>query len=180
MSYASLPFEGVDWTPFDVIATDAGYRTAATAGELPPSHARVRGAGTRTGKARRHHRVRLRHLPRRGRFWQGRDALVAYGDDGRPTHLKGEYVRDEAEQATYLREVLEVFETEGIEPPSRTPSRATTTTSRRPTHGPRQGERGRGQGADRRPHTRCAGRRYPDVAWEPKAAFDALGDWYGR
>ena len=31
VSYASLPFEGVDWAPFDVIATDAGYRDAATA-----------------------------------------------------------------------------------------------------------------------------------------------------
>ena len=27
ISYASLPFEGVDWTPFDVIASDAGYRS---------------------------------------------------------------------------------------------------------------------------------------------------------
>jgi hypothetical protein len=24
------------------------------------------------------------------------------------------------------------------------------------------------------------GRRYPDMPWEPKAAFDALADWYGR
>ena len=32
VSYASiLPFEGVDWSPFDIIATDAAYRTAATA-----------------------------------------------------------------------------------------------------------------------------------------------------
>src|SRR6266567_7999416 len=31
VGYASLPLEGVDWTPFDVIATDAVYRSAATA-----------------------------------------------------------------------------------------------------------------------------------------------------
>jgi hypothetical protein len=24
------------------------------------------------------------------------------------------------------------------------------------------------------------GRRYPDMPWEPKAAFDALADWFGR
>jgi hypothetical protein len=24
------------------------------------------------------------------------------------------------------------------------------------------------------------GHRYPDVPWEPKAAFDALADWFGR
>jgi hypothetical protein len=23
-------------------------------------------------------------------------------------------------------------------------------------------------------------RRYPDMPWEPKAAFDALADWFGR
>ncbi len=27
VSYASLPFEGVDWTPFDFVSTDAGYRS---------------------------------------------------------------------------------------------------------------------------------------------------------
>jgi hypothetical protein len=23
-------------------------------------------------------------------------------------------------------------------------------------------------------------RRYPDMPWEPKAAFDAVADWFGR
>src|SRR5262245_3400004 len=31
VSYASLPLEGVDWAPFDLIATDAAYRTSVTA-----------------------------------------------------------------------------------------------------------------------------------------------------
>src|SRR5262249_29924801 len=31
VSYASLPLEGVDWTRFDIIATDAAYRTSVTA-----------------------------------------------------------------------------------------------------------------------------------------------------
>ena len=31
VSYASLPLEGVDWAPFDIISTDAAYRAAATA-----------------------------------------------------------------------------------------------------------------------------------------------------
>jgi hypothetical protein len=31
LSYASLPFEGVDWGPFDIISTDAGYRSAEIA-----------------------------------------------------------------------------------------------------------------------------------------------------
>src|SRR5436309_2684475 len=31
VSYASLPLEGVDWSPFDIISTDAAYRTSVTA-----------------------------------------------------------------------------------------------------------------------------------------------------
>jgi hypothetical protein len=31
VSYASLPFERVDWTPFDIVSTDAGYRSTETA-----------------------------------------------------------------------------------------------------------------------------------------------------
>jgi hypothetical protein len=31
LSYASLPFEGVDWAPFDVVSTDAGYRSIEVA-----------------------------------------------------------------------------------------------------------------------------------------------------
>ena len=42
-------------------------------------------------------------------------AMIEWGKDGRPNRLNGEYERDEAEQATYLRELLEVFETEGVD-----------------------------------------------------------------
>jgi hypothetical protein len=31
LSYASLPIEGVDWPPCDVITTDAGYRSVEVA-----------------------------------------------------------------------------------------------------------------------------------------------------
>jgi hypothetical protein len=34
IGYASLPFEGVDWAPFDIVATDAAYPDARTAGRL--------------------------------------------------------------------------------------------------------------------------------------------------
>ena len=36
-------------------------------------------------------------------------------DTGAPVRLKGEYVRDEAGQGAYLRELLEVFEAEGVD-----------------------------------------------------------------
>jgi hypothetical protein len=42
-------------------------------------------------------------------------SIIVWGADGRADRLNGEYVRDEAEQATYLRELLEVFEAEGVD-----------------------------------------------------------------
>jgi len=37
VSYASLPLEGVDWAPFDIVATDAAYRSAVTAANFRDS-----------------------------------------------------------------------------------------------------------------------------------------------
>src|SRR5262245_12900210 len=108
MSYASLPLEGVDWGPFDIIATDAAYRTQVTA---PRFRENVRafveqgraqgkpvavtefGCGTHRGAA---------DLANMG------DSIIVWGDDGRAARLNGEYDRDEEEQARYLRELLDV------------------------------------------------------------------------
>jgi len=35
--------------------------------------------------------------------------------DARPLHSKGDYVRDEDEQARYLKELVDVFDTEGVD-----------------------------------------------------------------
>ena len=45
IGYASLPLEAVDWTPFDVIATDAGYRDAGNAAALPDNLATMTSQG---------------------------------------------------------------------------------------------------------------------------------------
>ncbi len=108
--------------------------------------------------------------------------LVAWGEDGRPDHLIGEYVRDEAEQATYLRESLDVFEAEGVDAafvytfarydlPHRDDPRVDLDLASR---GVVSVFDGRSNPPDPR------GRRYPEMPWEPKAAFDALADWFGR
>src|SRR5690349_3823757 len=115
VSYASLPFEGVDWSLFDIIATDAGYRTAATRASYPECMrayvergralgkpvaitefgcATYRGAGDEAGKG---------------------DAHIVWDEQARAIALRGELVRDEQEQAAYVREVLEVYESEGID-----------------------------------------------------------------
>jgi hypothetical protein len=107
--------------------------------------------------------------------------LVEWGDDGWPVRLKGEYVRDEAEQAIYLRELLEIFAAEGVDaafvytfarydlPHRDDPSLDLDRVSRGVVK-VLDGQGGAGSLSDR---------RYPTLPWEPKAAFDALANCYG-
>jgi hypothetical protein len=174
LSYASLPFEGVDWTPFDVVSTDAGYRSAETAGRFrddvrsfvarvtaqgKPAAVTEFGCTTHRGAA---------DLGGRG------DTIVEWADDGRPRRLRGTYTRDEAGQAAYLLELLDVFEAEGVDsafvntfgrydlPHHRDPDQDLDMAS----YGVVKVLRGR------------PGRGHPGLAWEPKAAFAALAGRY--
>ena len=181
VSYASLPFEGVDWTRFDVIATDAGYRTAATAASFRDLMRAFVAQGRAQGKP-----VAITEFgcaTFRGAADAGKDAhtLVVY-DGGHPAQLKGELVRDEEEQATYLRELIEVFDDEGIDAafvytfvrydlPHRDDPRVDLDRASAGVVKVLDGPVGAAA---------TGRRRYPDMRWEPKAAFDALADLYGR
>lgn len=150
MSYASLPLEGIDWAPFDIIATDAAYRTKKTAAPFSEN-------------------IRAFVANGRAQGWEG----------ARPLRLNGEYVRDEDEQATYLREVLDVFDAEGVD------SGFVNTFARYdlPHHSdPREDFDMASFGVVKviDGTSGSVARRYPDMPWEPKTAFDALADWYGR
>jgi hypothetical protein len=109
----------------------------------------------------------------------GADEPIVWGADGRAEGLKGELVRDEAEQATYLRELLEVFDSEGVDAafvytfarydlPHRDAPHVDLDMASLGVVKLFDGESG------------ARGQRYPDMPWEPKAAFDALADCYGR
>jgi hypothetical protein len=170
ISYASLPFEGVDWTPFDFISTDAGYRSievadryrdgirALVAQDKPVAITEF-GCTTHHGAAK---------LGGRG------DTIIEWGDDGKPVRLKGEYIRDEGEQATYLRELLDIFEAEGVD------TAFVNTFARYDLpyrSDPREDFDLASFGVvkvfeDRHGHT------YPDMPWEPKVAFTTLANYY--
>jgi hypothetical protein len=182
VSYASLPLEGVDWALFDVIATDAAYRNAATAARYRDLIRAFVAQGRALGKP-----VAVTEFgcgTYRGASDVATDihAVIVWGADGRAERLNGDFVRDEEEQAGYLRELLEVFETEGVDAafvytfarydlPHRDDPRADLDRASAGVVMVLDGEDG---ALDPR------GRRYPDMPWEPKAAFDALAEWYGR
>jgi hypothetical protein len=169
VSYASLPHEGVDWTPFDIIASDAGYRSIeiadrfrdamrAFAAQGKPVAITEFGCTTHRGAA-----------DKGGRG----DLIVEYTADGGP-RLIGDHVRDEHEQAEYLRELLDIFAAEGID------SVFVNTFARYDLphrDNPREDLDLASYGIvavleDRLGHT------YAGMPWEPKAAFTALADHY--
>jgi hypothetical protein len=116
VSYASLPLEGVDWTPFDIIATDAAYRTKANAAQYRENIRAFVAQGRALGKP-----VAITEFGcgtfRGAAEFAGRDPtfMDVVWENGRATKLKGEYERNEHEQAVYLGELINVFEMEGID-----------------------------------------------------------------
>ena len=179
IGYASLPLEAVDWTRFDIIATDAGYRTKGTAARFREQIRAFVAAGRALGKP-----VAITEFgcpTYRGAADRGGTELadIEWAADGKPARLKGEYVRDEVEQATYLRELLEVFEAEGVDSAFvYTFARYDLPHRRDPREDFDLVSRGIVKVLDA--PTDVPGRRYPDMPWEPKEAFDMLAKCYGR
>ncbi len=88
--------------------------------------------------------------------------------------MKGDYIRDEEEQARYLRELLEIFTEEGVDS-----AFVFTFVLYQLPHreDPREDLDVASYGIVKVYEDRF-GSTYPDMRWEPKAAFMALADYY--
>ncbi len=170
VTYAAIPYERVDWTPFDFLGVDA-YRTVEVADRYADDIRTVVAQGkpvaitefgctTHRGAA---------DLGARGIF------SVEWDSAGKP-HLKGEYVRDEAEQARYLRELLDVFDAAGVDSAFWTIFADYTLPHR---EDPREDLDVASYGIVKVLEGRL-GQTYPDLPWEPKAAFHALAECYSE
>ena len=116
VGYASLPLEGVDWTAFDIIASDAVYRSEATAARFPELVSALVAQGAALGKpVAVTESGCMTHRGAAANMSRDIHDLVEWGPGGRAERLKSPLLRDEAEQATYLREVLDVFAAEGVD-----------------------------------------------------------------
>jgi hypothetical protein len=109
VTYASGPWEDLDWTPFDIVSVDA-YRDESNASgfeedlrkrltEGKPLVATEFGCCTYEGAG-----------AKGGLGW----TIVERDDDGQG-FINGDYVRDEGEQVTYLHDLLPVFERVGFD-----------------------------------------------------------------
>ncbi|GAA0391653.1 hypothetical protein GCM10009530_48700 [Microbispora corallina] len=172
VGYASLPMEGVDWTPFDVIATDAGYYDATTG---PGFRAGVRAQATQ-GKTFAVTEFGCAPYAGAGDRASRGDQIVDFDERARPVRLTETVVRDEDEQAGYLRRLLEIYDEEGVD------AAFVYTFARRDLPTSSDPERDfdvAGYGVVKVLGQGRTGTAYPGLPWEPKAAFHALAE-YGR
>jgi len=172
ITYASIPFERVDWSLFDIMSVElirnaevaaqfrAGVRTLVAAGRPVAitgfGAATYRGAGDRGGRAM--------------------EILEYDADTGAPARLNGEYARDEDGQATYLRELLEIFDSEGVDS-TFVFLFALDNLPHRPGGDPREDLDLASPGIVK-PLEDRQGASYPGMTWEPKAAFTAVAKCY--
>src|SRR5689334_7272234 len=100
--------------------------------------------------------------------------MIVEWDGATPIRLDGDYTRDEDEQATYIRELLEIFDAEGVDS-----AFANTFASYHLPHrsDPREDLDMASYGVVKVLEGR--GQTYPGMPWEPKAAFNALAEYYG-
>jgi hypothetical protein len=172
VTYAAIPVERVDWAPFDIVSVElirsaevaaqfrGGVRSLVAGGKPVAitgfGAATYRGAGDRGGRAM--------------------DIVEYDADTGAPLRLDGEYVRDEAGQATYLAELLEIFDTEGVDS-TFVFLFALASFPHRPDGDPRDDLDLASPAIVRTLEGRPGG-SYPGLEWEPKAAFTTVADCY--
>lgn len=174
LTYASIQFEQVDWTPFDIVTFELirsaevadRFRDAVRTLAQGPKPLAITGFGTAAYRGAG---------DRGGRVLE----VVEYDAETKaPARLNGVYERDEAGQAAYLSELLEIFETEGVDS-AFVFLFALPGYPHRPDGDPRDDLDRAGLGIVKLLEGR-RGQTYPDMEWEPKAAFAAVAQRYRR
>jgi hypothetical protein len=172
ITYAAIPLERVDWAPFDIVGVDL-YRSAEVAGQFSE------GVRTLVAQGKPVAITEFGTAAYRGAGDRGARALeiVEYDKDtGAPIRLNGEYIRDETGQATYLRELLEIFDAAGVDS-AFVFLFVLDGFPHRPDSDPRDDLDLASPGIVKVLDNRH-GDTFPDLPWEPKAAFTALADYY--
>lgn len=157
---------------FDFVATDAGHRSAAIAPYFK------KGIQTLVSQGKPVAIMEFGCCTYRGAADAGAraDWIIEWDNNGHASHLNNIYIRDEDEQANYLLELLEIFETEKVDAvfvntfarydlPHRTdPIKDLDIAS----------------GGIVKVYENAHGEIYSDMPWEPKTAFYAISKFYNE
>ncbi|MFE3187547.1 hypothetical protein ACFXHA_00975 [Nocardia sp. NPDC059240] len=172
LTYCAIPFERIDWTPFDIMSIEL-IRSAEVADQFPAGvrdlvaqgkPLAITGFGTAT--------------------WRGAADIAPRSNEiveydpatGAAIRLNGDYARDEAGQAAYLSELLEIFDNAGVDS-TFVFLFALHSHPHRPDGDPRDDLDRASLGIVKVLEDRH-GTAYPDMTWEPKTAFTAVAARY--
>ncbi|HZC27751.1 MAG TPA: hypothetical protein VE287_12055, partial [Actinopolymorphaceae bacterium] len=108
VTYAAGPWELVDWTPFDIVSVDA-YRDGHNAATYREDLRRHGSHGKPVAV------TEFGCCTYKGAAERGANGWMVVDEASQPPRVCGDLVRDEGEQVRYLRELLEVFEQEGVD-----------------------------------------------------------------
>jgi hypothetical protein len=169
VTYAAGPWEDVNWTGLDIVSVDL-YRDAANAADF-----------------RDKLRPYLRHgkpvavtefgcCTYRGAAGRGAMGWAVVDRDATPPAVAADLVRDEAEQATYLTDLLGIFLAEGVD----TAFAFTFASYSYPHHDDRRHDLDLAAYGLVTCYRDRLGVTYPDMPWEPKEAIRALAAWGER
>lgn len=170
VTYAAIPLERVDWTPFDIIALDV-YRSLEVADRF------AEGARALVAQGKPVAITEFGSATYRGAADKGARAGFNIEWDeatATPLRLDGEYERDEAEQAECLRELLAIFDEAGVD----TTLVFTFASYALPHRSAPRDDLDMASYGIVKMLEAGAGARYPDMPWEPKAAFAAVAEFY--
>lgn len=170
VSYSAIPFEKVDWAPFDIVSLDL-HRSKEIASRYREDVRSLVAQGkpfANTEFGCTTYRGASEHGARGNGILEF-EGLV-------PVRVKDGYVRDEREQAEYLRELLDIFVAENVDA-----AFVCTFVMYGYTHrsDPRE-DLDMGSWGIVKPLEGRGGDTYPDVPWEPKEAFRMVADYYSR
>lgn len=174
VTYAAIPFEQVDWNLFDIVTLEL-IRSAEVADQFRD--------GVRALVLSQSKPVAITGFA--CATWRGAAdvaptsmSIVRVDEHTGAARVEGEYQRDEAGQAAYLAELLDIFDSEGVNS-AFVHLFALYNYPHRPDGDPRDDldlaspgivavlEEGRGT-------------TYPDMAWEPKEAFATVAAHYSH
>lgn len=170
ITYASAPWETVDWELYDVVSVDA-YRDADNAAGYRDALRAHRRAGKPVAI------TEFGCCTYRGAAGRGGMGWMITDETSDPPVIPGTYQRDEEEQVRHLHEMLAIYEAEGIDsafwhtfagfaqPRHRTDPHRDLDLASYGVVAVLEHERGAA---------------YPDMAWEPKQVFGAMAAAYAR
>ena len=179
LTYASTPFEVVDWTLFDYIGVDH-YRNSKVEHRYAETIGRYLGQGKSAINAEFGHSAYRGNRPGLMEFgevdtlsvWLHRIPLA--GRLVQPRLKPGTYVRDEAHQARELTKTLGILDAEGMDGAFIwTFADPWLTYSPDPRH-----DLDMTSTSLVKTYARGHGTTYPDLPWEPKQAFHAVASFY--